>query len=188
MKKLIAIVGLCGAGKSVATEFFENKGFLKIRFGQITIDELNNNGLEINEKNERQVREQLRAKHGMAAYAILSIPKIEKALIENDVVIDGLYSWSEYKVLKEKFNDLLKVICVFTPPKIRYHRLSIRKERPLTFEESKSRDYAEIENIEKAGPIAMADFLLDNSLAVDVMNTKLENLYSSELFALNTTL
>ena len=32
----------------------------------------------------------------------------------------------------------------------------------MTSEQAKSRDYAEIENIEKGGPIAMADYTLIN--------------------------
>jgi dephospho-CoA kinase len=40
--------------------------------------------------------------------------------------------------------------------------LSTRKTRPLTAEEVTKRDYAEIENIEKGGPIANADYTLVN--------------------------
>jgi dephospho-CoA kinase len=34
--------------------------------------------------------------------------------------------------------------------------------RPLTPDEAKKRDYSEIENIEKGGPIAMADYTIIN--------------------------
>ena len=41
---------------------------------------------------------------------------------------------------------------------------SIKKlrNRPFTIKEAKARDYAEIENLEKGGPIAMADYTILN--------------------------
>jgi hypothetical protein len=51
-------------------------------------------GLEANESNERLVREKLRAEHGMAAYAKLSMPQILKAMEDSrTVILDGVYSW-----------------------------------------------------------------------------------------------
>ena len=52
MNKIIAIVGMCGSGKSIANEFFVKKGFKSIYFGGVTIDKLKEENLEINEKNE----------------------------------------------------------------------------------------------------------------------------------------
>ena len=49
------------------------------------------------------------------------------------------------------------------PPKSeRYKRIGSRSERPLTQEETVTRDWAEIENLEKGGPIAMADYFIVN--------------------------
>src|SRR4030042_2074652 len=157
-KKIIATVGMCGSGKSVAGERLEQLGFAKVYFGGLTIDEVKRRNLEVNEKHERAVREELRRTHGMGAFALLSLPKVEAFLAEGKrVLIDGLYSFSEFKILKEKYGDDLLVIAVFTPRKLRYERLRIREVRPLTFGEAVSRDYSEIENIEKGGPIALAD-------------------------------
>lgn len=162
MARLVALVGLPGAGKSVVTDVFVSDGFHKIYFGALTLDKLHEEGLEVNEKNERMMREKLRADHGMAAYATLNIPKIENLLRQGDVVVDGLYSWEEYLVLKEKF-PFLEVLAIYAPPKDRYTRLAKRPERPLTNEEAKARDYSEIEKLHKAGPIAMADHTVVNT-------------------------
>ncbi len=167
--KFIAIVGMCGAGKSVISDFLVSKGFGFFRFGQITLDEVKKQGLEPSEENEKKIRENIRKEHGMAAFAILNKPKIDDLLSRGNVVGDGLYSWSEYKHLKQIYGDKMIVIAVSSPPSLRYERLENRKEidekmrnRPMTGEQAKSRDYAEIENIEKAGPIAMADFVVVN--------------------------
>jgi dephospho-CoA kinase len=135
----------------------EKLGMKRIRFGELTDEEVRRRGLEVCEVNERMVREALRRRHGMAAYAKLNIPKILKALKQSDVVIDGLYSWEEYLVLKRKFGDRLSVLAVHSPPSLRYSRLGKRRIRPLTPKQAESRDHAEIENLNKGGPIAMAD-------------------------------
>ncbi len=172
---LIAFVGMCGAGKSVATEAFEQAGYSLVYFGGVTMDELARRGLEKNEKNERMIREGLRAELGPAAYAIKSLPKIEAGLEKGNVVLDGLYSWSEYKVLKERFPNLM-VVAVLTDRQNRYDRLSVRPIRPLTAAEATSRDYAEIENSEKGGPIAIADRYLTNNATAEEFKAKIEAL------------
>ena len=52
MNKIIAIVGMCGSGKSVASEYLENKGYEKVYFGGVTMDKLKESGLEITPSNE----------------------------------------------------------------------------------------------------------------------------------------
>jgi dephospho-CoA kinase len=159
---VVALVGMAGSGKSEAARVFESKAFYKIRFGDITDEEVKKRGLKLSEENERAVREELRKKHGMAAYAILNLPRIESVLKTTNVVIDGLYSWEEYKFLKGRLGGGLKVVAVWSPPELRYPRLSSRLVRPLTGEQASARDYAEIENVNKGGPIAMADFTISN--------------------------
>jgi dephospho-CoA kinase len=165
--KVVSIVGMAGSGKSEVSHIFEKNGFTRIRFGDVTDEEVARRGLELNEKNERQVRELLRERHGMAAYARLNLPKIDAALKKSDVVIDGLYSWDEYTFLKEYYGENFHVVAVWSSPKTRYARLSTRQNRPLTPEESVSRDRKEIEKIDKGGPIAMADLTIINESSLD---------------------
>jgi dephospho-CoA kinase len=160
--KLVALVGMPGSGKSEVARVFESSGYKRIRFGDITDEEVGKRGLELNERNERSVREDLRKKYGMPAYAVLSLPKIEAALKTSDVVVDGLYSWEECKYLKDKIRGNLNLVAVWSPPALRYRRLQDRKVRPLTEKQAKARDFAEIENVNKGGPIAMADYTLRN--------------------------
>jgi dCMP deaminase len=169
MNTLVCLVGMTGSGKSVAADEFVQRGFLFVRFGQITIDIIKEKGLEPTEENEKEIRESVRKEQGMGAFATLNIPKISILLDQGNVVVDGLYSWSEYKILKEKYSNQMKVVCIYAPPTLRYLRLTSRTEidehlrnRPATESQSSSRDVSEIENIQKGGPIAMADYTIVN--------------------------
>jgi len=159
---LVMVVGMCGAGKSAVTAHFHEKGWQLVRFGEITIRELASRGLDVSEANERAIREELRELHGPDAYAKMLLPSIRKALKSGPTVIDGLYSWAEYKFLKRNVNSRMHVVAVFVPRQVRYERLSRRRVRPLMPSEAEARDTSEIENIEKGGPIAMADFTICN--------------------------
>lgn len=175
MNKIVAIVGMCGSGKSIASEYYEARGYKKVYFGGVTMDQLKKEGLEITPDNERMMRERLRNEYGMAAYAILSLPKIEEYVKTSNVVLDGLYSWDELVVLKEKFSDL-KVISIVVDKELRYNRLAIRDVRPFTNEEAKNRDISEIENLAKGGPIAFADYYILNNGDMNIYNSELDRI------------
>lgn len=188
--KIIAIVGMCGAGKSVVADYLVERGYAFLRFGQITLDLIKDKGLEVNEVNEKMIREGLRQEHGMGAYATVNLPKIDELLLSGkSVVVDGLYSWSEYKVLKDKYGENLFVLAVYAPPKLRYQRLSGREHnqskdkdvrfRMLTPEQAKARDYAEIENIEKGGPIVMADYTIINNSDLNKVYSQIDEFLNS---------
>ena len=176
MNKIIALVGMCGAGKSVVCKMFTDAGWSDVYFGGVTMDRLAELGLEKNEKNERQVRESLRREYGPAAFAIMLEPKIASKIEESNVVLDGLYSWSEYKRLKETFGDRMKVLAVMTDRAVRYKRLHDRPVRPLTDEEAKSRDYSEIENLEKGGPISIADYYVLNNGELEALKERVNEI------------
>ena len=160
--KVVSIVGMAGAGKSEVARLFEENGFIRIRFGDITDEEIRKRGLELNEENERYIRELLRKECGMSAYAILNLPRIDSARKQSDVVIDGLYSWEEYTFLKTYCGEDFYVVAVWASSRTRHARLADRSDRRLTLEEAANRDRAEVENVSKGGPIAMADFTIIN--------------------------
>jgi len=177
--KVVAIVGMNGSGKSEVTRVFESKGYERVRFGDITDKEIEKRGMALNEKNERKIREQLREKEGMAAYARRNLPRIDAALRESNVVVDGLYSWDEYKLLKEHYGENLIVVAVYSSPKTRQRRLPHREVRPLQPAESLSRDHNEIEKLSKGGPIAVADYTLQNEdITIEALRRETEGLIS----------
>lgn len=175
MKKIIAVVGMPGSGKTEVIECLQKKYDLpKVYFGDVTFDEMKKRGLKINEKNERMVRENLRKKFGQDYYVKQVIKKILKIKTTNDILIESLYSWPEYMALKKQFNDRLKIIAVFASPTTRYARLEKRPIRPLLPKVTQSRDYAQIEKLSQGGPIAIADYTIINE------GTKKELLQNAE--------
>jgi len=176
--KVVSIVGMTGAGKSEVARVFEENGFIRIRFGDLTDDEIEKRGLELNEENERYIRELLRKQYGMSAYAKLNLPRIDSALKRSDVVIDGLYSWEEYTFLKTYYQEDFYVVAVWASPRTRYARLTSRLNRCLTLEEAANRDRAEIENINKGGPIAMADFTIINESSLENLGKEAKRITS----------
>ncbi len=176
MGKIIAIVGMCGSGKSVAGAYLEDKGFEKVYFGGVTLEKLKEEGLEVTPENEKYMRQKLREELGMGAFAIILLPKIRELSNKNNVVLDGLYSWDELKILEEEFREQLTTIAIIVDKKVRYERLSVRPDRPFNREEAKDRDISEIENIAKAGPIAYADYYIDNNKMIKDLQIRLEEI------------
>jgi len=177
--KVVSIVGMAGAGKSEVARLFEENGFVRIRFGDVTDEEVKKQGLELNEQNERYIRELLRKEHGMSAYAKLNLAKIDEASKYSNVVIDGLYSWEEYIFLKDYYGEDFYVVAVWASPTTRYARLTTRLNRRLTLEEAASRDRTEIENTNKGGPIAIADFTIINESSLENLRREAKRIISS---------
>lgn len=180
MNKLVAIVGMCGSGKSVATTFFKDHGYEVIYFGGVTMKKLEEEGLEVTPENEKMMRERLRRDFGMGAYAHVLIDDIRSSLEKGNVVLDGVYSWSELKILKQEFPNI-KFISIVVDKEKRYDRLNNREVRPFNYEQAVTRDISEIENLEKGGPICYADyFILNNDSEKEYMKN-IEKVYNKML-------
>lgn len=174
MPNTIAIVGMSGSGKSIAADYLKEKGFTSIRFGSVVDDAILQAGLPWTPENNVIFRKKVR-EEGMNAVAVRLYPKIVEAQEGNSkVLLDGLYSWEEYTYLSEKIPDLV-LLCIYARPEIRYERLSTRKERPFTKEEARRRDITEIEDINKGGPIAIADYLIENEGSLEDYQKKIDN-------------
>lgn len=176
--KILAFVGLPGAGKSTAVEHFTEKGFPKVYFGGVVLEAMKETGIEINPENEKIFREELREKHGKDVIVNRIVEQIHNLATagQRRIIADGLYTWTEYKILKQAFPGDLIVAAVVAPRRLRYHRLSQRPVRPLTSPEAYSRDTAEIENLEKGGPIAIADHYLINNGSIEHFDEQLDAL------------
>ena len=175
MKNIIAIVGMCGAGKSVICEHLEKLGYHKLYFGGITYKLMAEAGIERTPDSERVFRENLRKEHGKECYAKFIYPEI----IENEdknIVLDGLYSWYEYKYLKDKLGDKLKMIAIVCDKNLRYERIAKRPDRPFDNIKAMERDISEIENLYKGGPISYADYYILNNGTIEDVHKRIDEI------------
>lgn len=172
---IIAVVGLAGTGKSSVVQILHELLQVPIvYFGGVVVGEVRRRGLEVNEANERAVREELRALHGMSAIAQLARVDIDKHLTGHDeVIIDGLYSYAEYEVLEQWYPGMLSLIAVHAAKMLREQRLALRPNRPLTPAEIRSRDLHEIRTLDKATAIALADHHVINNSTMDALEEQM---------------
>jgi len=178
--KIIALVGLTGSGKSTAVDYLTEKGHPKVYFGGILYQAMNDAGIEITWESQQTFREEIRAKEGKD-FIVKRAIKQARDLIgggQHRIVLDGLYTWSEYKILKHEFPGELTVVAIVTPKHARKQRLADRPERPMTSAEVDQRDWSEIENIEKGGPIAIADYYVTNNGDLDHFYKQIDDILS----------
>ncbi len=172
---IIALVGMCGSGKSEASDYLRKQGVEGVYFGELTMEKICEAGQIINPENERKIREEIRREHGMGGYATLAMPKINKILEKgNSFYIDGLYSTEEYEILDKKFPEKVFLIEIYTDKDIRYRRLGKRPHRPLTPEQCRARDWAEVKNLNKGGPIALSDYKINNNGEMQELHRNLD--------------
>ncbi len=176
--KIIAFVGLAGAGKSSAVEYLTGKDYPKVYFGGIVLEAMTKAGVEHTADNEKVFREELRAREGndfIAQRIIDQINELEKSG-QHRIIADGIYSWTEYKTIKSAFPGELIVVAIIAPKHLRHRRLNVRPVRPLTDSEANQRDWAEIENLEKGGPIAIADYSIINDSDLENLHDQIDQI------------
>jgi len=174
--KIIAVVGLAGAGKSVVVDYITEKGHPKVYFGGIIYAAMNEAGIEITPESQQIFREEIRKAEGNDFVVNRAIKQTRDLLAtgQHRIILDGLYSWTEYKILKHEFPGEMWVFAVVAPKKLRHRRLTSRPERPFTQAEADQRDWSEIENLEKGGPIAIADHYILNDGNLDKLHEQIE--------------
>ena len=182
-KAMIVCVGLPGAGKSEAAEYFVQKGLPMVSFGKVLNDYIDKNKLEQIEEVHMKIRTEWRQKHGMAAFAIMNEEKIA-ALIEKNhlIVLEGLRSWEEYQFLLKRFPKVrIYTIAIFADKDLRYKRSAERTYRNKFF--GHDRDVNEIIGTNMAPTIAFADFIVTNNGSVEEFHEKLERIYNTIYFS-----
>ena len=165
-KSIIAIVGLPGAGKTMAADIFKNKNLPVISFGKIINDYIDKQKLPHTEKVHKKVREEMRSKFGIDVLAKMNEEKLKQTLEHNQIVIiDGMRSWEEYLYLKAKLTKVkIFILCIWAEKQIRYQRSAKRKYRSQLFGEQ--RDINELIGTNMGPTIAFADFLIKNNFFI----------------------
>ena len=178
--KILAIVGMSGSGKSVVVDYLTEKGYPKIYFGGMIYKEMEKRGIERTEdgESEKNFREMIRETEGKN-WVVRQVIAEAKDLIaagQKRIVLDGVYSWTEYKTLKREFPTNLTFLAVVVDKKLRYKRVANRPGRSFDTAAIRERDRSEIENLEKGGPIAAADYYILNNGTTEDLESRLADI------------
>ena len=176
--KILAIVGMSGSGKSVAVDHLTAKGYPKVYFGGMIYKEMEKRGIERTEdgESEKKFREEIRQTEG-ADWVVRQVIEETKDLIaagQKRIILDGVYSWTEYKTLRHEFPGCMTFIAIVVDKNLRYARVAERPERPFDENAIRERDRSEIENLEKGGPIVAADYYVLNNGTVEEMKERID--------------
>ena len=178
--KILAIVGMSGSGKSVVVDALTEKGYPKVYFGGMIYKEMEKRGIKRTEdgESEKKFREEIREKEGKD-WVVNQVIAETKDLIsagQKRIILDGVYSWTEYKILKHEFPTNLTFVAIVVDKKLRYARVAKRPDRAFDTQAIRERDRSEIENLEKGGPIAAADHYILNNGSIDEIKTRLDEI------------
>jgi dephospho-CoA kinase len=123
--KVIAFVGMPGAGKSVASDVARAMGIPVVIMGDVLREEVKSRGLTPTDENTGAVAGQLRKDEGMDAIAKRCIPRIE-ALGSRVVVVDGIRGIAEVETFKQAFGEHFTLVKIDAPFEVRLERLMRR--------------------------------------------------------------
>ena len=103
--KIIAFVGMPGAGKSSAVDYISQRGYPTVYFGGVVLQAIKDAGLPVTPANEKRMRQQLRQDEGKDVIVKRITQQIRQLIAKGHsrIVADGLYSWTEYTYLQRAF-------------------------------------------------------------------------------------
>ena len=178
--KMVAVVGMNGSGKTVAVDYLTAKGYPKVYFGGMIYKEMEKRGMKWvpDGEEEKKFREQIRREEGKDWVVRQVVAEVKDLLAagQKRIILDGVYSWTEYKILKHEFPRCITTMAIVVDKQLRYKRATSRKERAFTLEAVKERDRSEIENLEKGGPIAAADYYVLNNGTIEEMEERIDEI------------
>jgi dephospho-CoA kinase len=168
-KRVIAISGMPGAGKGVASEAGKQFGLEVLLLGDVIREETQRRGLEPTPKNVGGVMLQVRRDEGPAAVVKRLVPKIE-ASRSPTIIVEGIRSEDELRELRTKFD--VTSVAIHASPKTRFQRLLSRgrSDDPKTWETFYERDSREL-NVGLGHVIALADVLLVNEGSIETLQS-----------------
>ena len=167
-KRVIAISGLPGAGKGVASEAAKRLGFEVLVLGDVIREETERRGLEPTPQNIGNVMLQVRRDEGPAAVVKRLVPKIEASRSQT-LVVEGVRSEDELRELKSRFEVF--TVAIHASPKTRFRRLLERgrSDDPKTWNTFYERDSRELD-VGVCRVIALADVLLVNEGTIEELH------------------
>lgn len=163
--RVIGTVGLPGSGKGEAAAVAREEGVPVVTMGDVIRRECRERGLDPGTDHGR-VAAALREERGPAAIAELTLPAVESALSDADVVVvDGIRSDREVERFREAFGDAFSLVAIKAPFEVRRERIGARGRdagegdggEPLAERDERERGFG----LERA--MAMADATVENT-------------------------
>jgi dephospho-CoA kinase len=167
-RKIIAVVGMPGAGKAIVSKAASSRGIPVLVCGDVVREETKKRGLSPTPENIGKVMLSIRQEDGPDVVAKRLIPKITSSGAPL-VVVEGVRSMAEVEELRR--NHTVVIVAVHASPKTRYERLAsrARSDDPKSWQEFAERDAREL-GVGIGNVIALAQEMLVNEESVEDMN------------------
>lgn len=159
-KTVIVIVGMPGAGKSLASSVMKERGIPVFVSGDIIRAEARRRKLKFTRKNLGELMLKIRREEGMAAVAKRLVPLVEK-VHGRFAVYEGARSLEEAEELRRKYSVV--TIAIHASRMARFKRLQRRRrsDRPRRWADFEERDNREL-GVGVGKLIALADRTIEN--------------------------
>lgn len=162
--KLILVVGMPGAGKTMVIDVARRLGIKVYNMGDVVREEALKRFNVITPKTMVETSILLRKEYGPKVIALRTIEKIDKSL--DLVVIDGARSLEELEEFK-KLGETV-IVAVHASPRTRFQRLLERRRNgdPTSYEDFTRRDLVEL-GFGVGNLIALADYMIVNESTIE---------------------
>jgi dephospho-CoA kinase len=173
--KVIGIVGMPASGKGEFSRIAAEKGIPVVVMGDAIRKAVTAAGLPLTDENMGKVSSDLRARHGMGAIALITVPEVE-ATGAPVAVIDGIRGSAEVEIFREHFPSFL-LVGVKTSFETRLARLGSRgrSDDPASADDLRRRDEREL-GWGLGDALAMADVFFENEGTMDEYREKARHL------------
>ncbi len=187
MRKVVAIVGRPGVGKSTVAEFLTSKGFTRFGLGDVCREEAARKGNRQPSRTYLQdIGDQLREEFGPDILSQRVWEKIENQDVEL-TVIEGSRHPSDIAFLKRKANKLI-TLALFAPQRVRYERIVGRGlvqdpsewEKFLNFDTRDAADKGNPNGQSTEAVVALADYKIDTNNPKEKVFEKVEEILKKE--------
>jgi dephospho-CoA kinase len=178
-KTVLVIVGMPGAGKSLASSVMKDQGIPVFVSGDIIRAEARKRKLKFTRKNLGQLMLKIRKEEGMGAVAKRLIPLVEESQ-RQVVVYEGARSMEEVEELGRKYRVV--TLAIHASGNARFRRLQRRRrsDRPRGWADFVERDNREL-SVGVGKLIALADRTVENEETKEDLKRRMKRLLQAIL-------
>lgn len=174
-KNVIAITGMPGSGKAVASSVAKEYDIPVFVCGDVVRDEASVRGIPMTPESLGNLMLEMRKEEGPKVIVKRLLPKIHMSQ-SRTVVVEGLRSLEELNLLRKNFKVIL--LAIHSSPKERFERLTIRgrSDDPKDLNEFIQRDMRELD-VGIGHVLALADKHIVNDSTIENFRRQLRRFY-----------